>query len=388
MHVVMLLSNPFRPDPRVLKEANSLTAISYQVSIICWDRASEMKPEETLETGVHISRIQNVRSSYGLGIRQLLRIALFWLVTLPILNRLQPDLIHCHDFDTLPVGLLWGKLHRRAVIYDAHEYYAELCKPRLFGVGGKLVHWLISVGERIGTRIASAVITVDKGLASIYRRSNRKVMIIGHYPNRILAAKSTPIFGRAELILIYIGRLSVDRGLLIYLDLLRNLREQGIPARLKLAGTFAPPNEEQRLIERCQGLENELDILGWIHYSQVPALLRTADVGLAILQPEPRYVKALPVKLFEYMAAGLPVVASNFPSIADIMNDIQCGTLVEPQDVQAAVEQIRYWWEHPDEVRKIGERGRQAVLEKFNWETSVGQLGSLYGSLAKNDRSP
>jgi glycosyltransferase involved in cell wall biosynthesis len=388
MRIVMLLSNPFRPDPRVLKEAVSLVQWGYDVTVICWDRTSELAAEETVGLNIHIIRIQNVRSGYGIGIRQLFRLPLFWLSTFPILNHLEPDFVHCHDFDTLPAGLLWSLFHFRPVIYDAHEHYAELCKPRLKGIIGKFTYWFLNIAERICTLTTSAVVTVDKRLGSIYRRSNQKVVIIGHYPNRILATKTTPIFGHSELVLIYIGRLSVDRGLLIYVDMLRNLREQGIPARLKLAGTFTPPNEKQRLIERCQGLENELDILGWIHYSQVPALLRTADVGLAILQPEPRYVKALPVKLFEYMAAGLPVVASNFPSIADIMNDIQCGTLVEPQDVQAAVEQIRYWWEHPDEVRKIGERGRQAVLEKFNWETSVGQLGSLYGSLATKERSP
>ncbi len=381
-HIVMLLSNPFRPDPRVLKEAKSLVDLGYRVTVICWDRAAEMEPEETLDSGVHIIRVQNVPSAYGIGTRQLLRLPRFWLATLPILNRFQPDLVHCHDFDTLPAGLLWGGLHCCPVIYDAHEYYADLCKPRLRGVGGALLYQLIRISERIGAHMASAVVTVDERLGAAYRRVNRRVVIIGHYPNRALATEATPVFTRPDLTLLYIGRLSVDRGLLFYADLLRYLREQGIPAHLRLAGAFTPPDEEQRLREYCQGLEDALDILGWIHYNQVPALLHSADVGLAILQPKPRYVEALPVKLFEYMAAGLPIVASDFPPIAKVFNDARCGALVDPFDLHAAATFIRHWWEHPDEARVAGENGRRAVLQKYNWETMTQRLNDLYVSLA------
>ena len=85
MRIVMLLSNPFRPDPRVLKEAVSLVQRGYDVTVICWDRASELAAEEIVDSNIHIIRIQNVPSSYGVGIRQLFRLPLFWLSTLPIL---------------------------------------------------------------------------------------------------------------------------------------------------------------------------------------------------------------------------------------------------------------------------------------------------------------
>jgi glycosyltransferase involved in cell wall biosynthesis len=218
-------------------------------------------------------------------------------------------------------------------------------------------------------------------LGAIYRRLNRKVVIIGHYPNRAMAVEGAPVFARSQVVLIYIGRLSVDRGLLVYADLLRTLCEWGIPARLWLCGVFTPPDEENRLRERCRGLEDVLDVLGWVHYSQVPALLRDADVGLAILQPEPRYVAALPVNLFEYMAAGLPVVASDFPQIAAVLDDAQCGIPVDPLDSRAVANRIRHWWEHPDEARTKGESGRQAVLDRYNWEVLAQRLEDLYDSL-------
>ncbi len=386
MRVAMLLSNAFRPDPRVLKEAESLAALGHKVTVICWDRAAEMKPEEVLESGVRILRVQNIPSAYGIGAQQLLRLPHFWLAAQPILGRLQPDLIHCHGLDTLAAGLVWGKLRRRPVVFDAHEYFAELCRPRLHGVVGALVYRLIRITERTGAHLASAVVTVDETLGTIYRRANRRVIIIGHYPNRALAAEPSLAFTRADLTLLYVGRLSADRGSLVYAEVLRRLREQGIPARLRLAGVFTPANEEQHFRERCQGLEDAVEFIGWVHYGQIATLLRSADVGLAILQPEPRYVAALPVKLFEYMAAGLPVVASNFPPIAAVWREAQFGALVDPTDPQAAVAQIRYWWEHPDEARAAGEKGRQAILRKYNWEAVIQQLDELYGSLFSHSR--
>jgi glycosyltransferase involved in cell wall biosynthesis len=382
MHVAMLLSNPFRPDPRVLKEAVSLSQAGHDVTVICWDRMSEMRPKETSAFGVRIIRVQNIPSVYGLGTRQLLHVPLFWLAILPILNNIQPDIVHCHDFDTLPVGLFWGRLHRRPVIYDAHEYYVDLCKPRLHGAGGAMLYWLIHVSERIAAHMASAVVTVDQSLGDIYRRVNQRVVIMGHYPTKALADEAAPIFTRSDLTLLYIGRLSEDRGLLIYVDILRRLREQGIRARLRLAGEFTPPQEEHKLRERCRGLEAFVDFVGWVPYDQVPALLRSADVGLALLQPESRYKVALPVKILEYMAVGLLIVASDFPPIAAVIKDAECGVVVNPADPEETVEHIAYWWEHPNEVRTMGENGHQAVLQRYHWEALVARLDHLYVALA------
>ncbi len=310
--------------------------------------------------------------------RQLVHLPRFWLATLPILNRLSPDLIHCHDFDTLPVGLLWGKVHRRPVVYDAHEHYARLCQPRLQGLSGALLYRFIDIAERVSARAASAVVTVDNVLGSVYCRINRHVVIIGHYPNRTFASETNPVFTRRDLTLTYIGRLSIDRGILIYVDLLRSLREQGIPARLRLVGVFTSAKEEHSFHNHSNGLEDNIDIINWVHYKHIFMLLRDSDIGLAILKPEPRYVVALPVKLFEYMAAGLPVVASNFLPIAEVFKDTHCGLLVDPLAPGAALSQIRYWWENPKEARLAGENGRRAILQKYNWESLIGQLDKLY----------
>lgn len=378
----MLLSNPFRPDPRVLKEAESLIEAGFKVSIICWDRQSEFPPEEMTISGIHIIRVQNVPSTYGAGARQLTRLPAFWREVIRRLNTLRPALIHCHDFDTLPAGLWYGWRKRIPVIYDAHEYYAELIRPRLQGRSGYFIVDAIRRLDLWSAGRASAVVTVDETLGAIYRMRNRRVVIVGHYPSRNLVQEPAEVFTRPQMNLLYVGRLSADRGTLIYARLLWHLLDRGIPVRLHLAGSFIPEGERETFIQQIGGLEDNIKDHGWVAYDQLPELLRIADIGLAILLPEPRYIAALPVKLFEYMAAGLPVVASNFPQVREVVESSTCGLLVDPeQELKQVADAIAEWWHHPEIPRHLGANGRRAIQDQYNWENLAARLVGLYSEL-------
>ena len=380
--VVMLLSNAYRPDPRVLKEAAGLQSAGYQVTIICWDRLAELSAQEMHTSGFNVIRIQHVRSSYGIGKKQILKLPRFWRAVWAYLNLLKPAILHCHDFDTLPVGLAWGRLHRIPVIYDAHEHYAELCRPRLPGLSGKAIYYLIRFSELLGARLASAVITVDEFLANVYRKQNARILIIGHYPVKDYTSTTASVFSHNGVRMVYIGRLSRDRGMLIYVDILRCLLMAGIDARLILSGVFTPVSEEHVIKARIQGIEDQVEITGWIPYGSMPGLLAHCDLGFSILSPEPRYVNALPVKLFEYMAAGLPVIASRFPAISQIISRHDCGALVDPgASPQSIAEHIIHWKANPEIPMKLGANGRQAILQDYNWESLMIEVLALYASL-------
>jgi glycosyltransferase involved in cell wall biosynthesis len=378
----MLLSNPFRPDPRVMKEAESLCQYGYRVTIICWDRKSEYAQHETLSSGIILERIQNVPSSYGVGVKQVGRLFNFWRNSWSRLKQINPDLIHCHDFDTLPIGLAWGRINHIPVIYDAHEYYADFVRPRLKGLSGALVYHTIKLSELVAARQSSAVITAHEVLEEHYRKLNPKVIVLGHYPTLYRFQKAAEVFTGAEVRLVYIGRISSDRGIRNYIDILRALRKIGVPARLLLAGVITPQSEEQEIQNLSLGLEDRIDFSGWIEYDRIPDYLNEADVGLVLLKPEPRYVAVLPVKLFEYMASGLPVIACNYPATASVVRQSECGVLIDPlADPVEIATIIQQWWKEPEIPKQLGANGRRAALEQYRWEVAALKMIDLYATL-------
>lgn len=412
----MLLSNAFRPDPRVLKEARSLAQAGYAVTVIAWDREGAYPAQELArseadhsdddparsETGQSgsfmVQRVQDVRSSYGAGIRQALRLPRFWLHAWRRLNRLRPDVVHCHDFDTLPPGWLWAKAHRRPVIYDAHEYYTELQRPRLRGLAGRVLLPLIGAAEQALSRSASAVVTVDERIARRYH--SRRIVIIGHYPpvefagsfERAGGGESSPSphlslpgrrTGEGGGILVYAGRFSTDRGMVVIARALQRLAAQGMRPRLRLLGTWTSQAEERAFWQAMAGLESQVDMVGWVQFEQVPAQLATADVALALLQPIERYTVALPVKLFEYMACGLPVIISDFPANRAVVTGAECGILVDPSNADAVATAIARLLDDPLEARRLGDNGRRAFETQYNWQALEEKLLALYAELGR-----
>ncbi|MFZ2489570.1 MAG: glycosyltransferase family 4 protein [Anaerolineae bacterium] len=383
--IVMLLSNAFRPDPRVLKEAGTLARDGYALTVIAWDREGRYPAVEQVDAGkgaaFTVRRVQTVRSSYGAGLAQALRLPRFWLAAWRQLNQLRPAVVHCHDFDTLPPGWLWAKLHRRVVIYDAHEYYTELQRPRLGGSRiGKLLLRLIGAAEQTLSRTSSAVVTVDERIARRYR--NHRVVVIGHYPPPDFA--SPPVAGHsAATTLVYAGRFSTDRGLLVIAAALQRLAEQGLHPRVRLLGAWTDPAEQQAFAVATRGLEGQIEHAGWVPFEQIAAQLQQCDIALAVLQPIPRYVAALPVKLFEYMACGLPVVISDFPANREVVATADCGLLVDPANVDAVSEALARLLADPAEAHRLGENGRRAFETRYNWQALEPRLLSLYAQISR-----
>jgi glycosyltransferase involved in cell wall biosynthesis len=91
----------------------------------------------------------------------------------------------------------------------------------------------------------------------------------------------------------------------------------------------------------------------------------------------------MPQKIFEYMGAGLPVIASDFPFWRRILGDVGCGIFVNPLDPQGIAKAIEYVLTHPREAEEMGRRGQTAVLERYNWETQADKLVNLYSEIRK-----
>jgi hypothetical protein len=149
---------------------------------------------------------------------------------------------------------------------------------------------------------------------------------------------------------------------------------------LLLAGEFASAAEEADARARAGWQRTEY--LGWIDRTGIARLMANACAGLVVLHPNRCFVDAYPIKMFEYMAAGLPVVASDFPLYREILEDGRCGCLVPPADPAALARAIEWIFDHPAEAREMGEHGRRRVERLYNWQVEREKLVSLYRRLA------
>lgn len=297
--------------------------------------------------------------------------------------REKADIYHLHD----PELLLWkGALLRTgsSVVYDMHEDLPHQIQdkdwiPKIIrGPVSMLAGWF----ERIlmkGTR----VIFAEESYA-VSRPWLRNPVEILNFPRIDLLGElfRTKQEGKNEDYTFgYIGAVTEGRGSLATIEALGELKRREVCARFHCVGRIFPEHR-QELAFRIGELDlRDVNYFGYLPPRQGWEIMAACDAGLAILEPLPNYVKSYPTKMFEYMALGLPVIVSNFPLYSRIVDRFKCGLTVDPMDPKAIAEAMVYLAENPEEGRAMGARGREAVLDHFNWASQEKRLLTFYADL-------
>jgi glycosyltransferase involved in cell wall biosynthesis len=150
--------------------------------------------------------------------------------------------------------------------------------------------------------------------------------------------------------------------------------------KLLLAGEIES-NIEKRLKKRPGW--RQVEALGFIDRDGVRTAMAHSMVGLVLLHPTINYWDALPIKMFEYMSSGLPVISSNFPLWREIIEGAECGICVDPFDQNEITSAIHWIMERPQEAMQMGKNGRKAVEEMYNWRLVELELRRLYDKIAQ-----
>ncbi len=357
--------DPF--DIRIFhKECHSLAQAGYVVTVI----APHMRSE--VVDGIKIEGVPRARW-------RLLRITnttrkvwwrAFWL---------DADLYHFHDPELIPAGLLlraWGK----KVIYDVHEDVPRdmLAKEYLPLWQRRPLARVFEVLENSASRFFSALITVTPDIAKRFQHQPRTILV-RNFP-RVDEFPSVPKLPWRERLpaIAYVGSIAADRGIREMVQAMGNL-PGSLPGRLLLATNSFPPLLRQRAA--AQRGWDRVEDRGHLDHQGIFDLLGQVRGGLVCFHPVPNNLTALPHKLFEYMAAGIPVIASDFPTWREIVARHRCGLLVNPMEPPAIAGAIEYLLTHPQEAELMGKRGRQAVEEHYNWTAEEQSLLQLYGRL-------
>jgi glycosyltransferase involved in cell wall biosynthesis len=178
---------------------------------------------------------------------------------------------------------------------------------------------------------------------------------------------------------VYVGGITEVRGVREMVNAVAEIEEiDGVC--LLLIGTFYP----ERLEEEMRALPGwkQVDFGGWRTREELAEILAGARIGLVLLHPTAQYRDSIPTKLFEYMAAGLPVVASDFPLLRRLVDTLQCGLVVDPLDVPAIADAIQFLLDQPEVAEEMGKRGREAVQTRFNWKADSRNLLAVYDKLS------
>jgi len=294
------------------------------------------------------------------------------------------DIYHFHDPELMPVGVLLKVFTRAKVIYDVHEDYSKqiLSKPYIPKIARKGIAFLIRLMEVISSRFFDGIITATDDILRNFSY-HKKSLSIRNFPvlsNFLVMRtnKNNNIFN-----LIYVGGLTKIRGIIQIVQSLEFISSNN-SIKLTLCGEFYPSDFEDR-VRSLKGF-NSVEYLGWIEPEKIPEALSKADAGIVCLLPKSNYINAMPTKLFEYMACSLPVVASDFPLWKEIVEGNRCGICVDPLNPKEIAQAVEYLMEHPDEAKQMGENGRKAVLEKYNWENESKKLISLYQKLLNQEK--
>jgi len=209
-----------------------------------------------------------------------------------------------------------------------------------------------------------------------------KTVVVQNFPlpNELYCVRAEPYINR-PLSVAYVGGISRMRGIKELVQAMGILSSK-LSARLMLAGSFSPPWLEE-VIRKEPGWRNVV-FLGWQSRVNVAKILASSRIGVVLFHPAPNHVNAQPNKLFEYMSAGIPVIASDFPLWKEIVEGSGCGLLVNPLDPEAIAEAIKWLLENPEKAETMGKRGRKAIEECYNWDKESVKLISFY---RKFDRS-
>ena len=287
------------------------------------------------------------------------------------------DVYHFHDPELIPVGL-YLKLAGKRVIYDVHDDLpgAVLSKAWIRPGLRRSVARVVAVLETSLARLFDVVIVANPAHGDRFPAA--RTVAVRNLPDLIEFPGPAMSQAAREPAVVYVGDLTRARGALQMVQAMA-LLPASCRARLWLGGRFSEPGLEAA----CRALPGwaRVDFLGWLDRAAVAGRLGRARVGLVPLQPVPHYRANYPVKLFEYMAAGLPVVAADLPLCREVVETAGCGLVVDPREPAAIAGAISWLLEHPAEAEAMGRRGRAAVEQRYTWQAESRTLLALYDRL-------
>ncbi|NMT65222.1 glycosyltransferase family 4 protein [Marinobacter orientalis] len=402
--IAMLVWNEFVNDARVLKEAQTLAEAGHQVVVHALHTPGKTLESEELEPGVRVERVvrspfwsfrkggvqasasgapaQPVASPpstghqlFRLSTRSITHLRLWWRLV-----RSRAGVIHAHDVNTLPTAWLASKWLGIPLVYDAHEISTDREGYKAFR---KWVGW---IEKTIMPKVAASITTTDLR-AKFFARAYHvpRPLVLQNRPRRVPLLESNRLREHLQLkepwpLVVYQGGLQRGRGL-----------DRLVEAAARLRGAYVVfvggGNIEGQLRGRVReyGLEQRVFFIPTVSLDELPHYTASADIGVQPIENTClNHFTTDSNKLFEYVAVGLPVVASALPEIARVVKGHDLGILTPAGDVEALAEALQRLVDDPELRARYSASARRAAA-KLNWEAQESALVDLYRRILSPD---
>ena len=361
-------------DTRIFyKEAQTLAKAGYDVTLIVQHDKNEVIDRIKI---IALSKPKNRFYRILFLTRRVYKLAL----------EQKADIYHFHDPELLPWMVRLKNKTEAKIIYDVHEDVPQdiLSKHWIPKILRNPLSKIVDFYEKKVAKRTDFIIVVNPLIKENFEsRGIKNIQVISNYPisekfKEVKEIKNN-YFDQKEkkTRLIFVGGLSEESGIKEIVEAVEFLKGK---AELLLVGSFEDKKLEREVKEKS---EFGVKFIGRVPHKRVFYYLNQADIGMVCFRPLPNYINTGfgSNKLFEYMGVGLPVIVSDFPELKKIVEGNRCGICVNPLEPKEIAKAVEYLIEHPEEAKEMGENGRKAVLEKYNWENESKKLLKVYETL-------
>ncbi len=397
-HVCMVVTTDFIHDRRVRKEAASVLEHGYRLTVIATARPEDAlygqedgldeefgNSDFTFRPVVLSGRGRNSSIPVVSTLLAAIWAVLSYLKIMFAIFRVKADLYHCHDIDGLALARLPARFHRGKVVFDCHDIMSEIqIQGSLLARLRPIIAFLERHLPQTAHGIVAAAPSFADRVASDCDLDSNDIPLVLNCPRLHVMASNTSLHDQYGLpdgapVLLYLGSLNPDRGLNQLIAVIDDLDPK---IQIVMRGPGHPDVMARLQAEIDQLTTNDRVYLGgFVALDDVPNMLMGATATIIPNRYISEAYNSLPNKLFEAMMAGRAFVCHDIPAMAKIVNEESCALVLKDENPATMAKALNQLLIEPNLAKTLGENGRRAAEQRYNWQAQADQIIAMYKRL-------
>lgn len=308
---------------------------------------------------------------------------------LPTLWRIlgKVDVVHFHDIDLLPWMTLLALF--KPVVYDVHENYPDemLVREWIPRPLRRPLAWVVRWGQWLCAQVIRNIVLVAPSQEPDFQSFRLRKTYIFNYASRALIDTVKSDLSQREPKVVFIGAHHENNGSWLLLDIAERLQSRAPKIRIVTTGRFFDEKFRQQFSDEIakRGLGN-IDLLPTVKPPQIMDILNQAMIAISPNLRVPQQIKGIHTKIFEYMAAGLPIVISDLPHQIEVVERNNAGLMAKPEDPQTFVDAVIRLVADPVLAAELGRAGQQAYIHHYCYESQLNSILQYYAGLLHSSK--